>query len=445
MQENEEITSGHYHYQNSSPDSDRYQEVKRFPYRMTGEEFIHLTSAQDRTLLRDALDAALISFLRDFRAIYLDGLGIIYPAQVKQSITRDISHSQSLVRNETMVSAQFEKCYDLIDLHREQFPRITEIAELNAYIYPRLPIQSQLRWNEDQLARLLRGLVRSIREEIVIDGSSSQLQSLGRFFALHNRQGESPEDWFAGSDIFLQSTFQEPIAVESGRIFPKPVLRDAWELIEAGLGKPLYQFELDVCEELSRVGYDCQSIQSEFDAQSLKLPVAIFKSPSTERKDEAVLVYCTEGMRHFSLQDSSAVGTELTFQLAIPQSQLEEPLPLWPARVLSLGWVLMMSARDRRISLGAGLSAEMPLVPHFDTGLTGIFATPFSPVQSTQLSVDGEFEYVNLIGITDDEIQVAERRGADQLSMLLQFRKHHQVTRPARSSVVSRTGLLSHS
>jgi hypothetical protein len=417
---------------------------------MSGKDFIRFTRSQDRSDLRKALSGAIVHFLEQNRAVYLDGLGILYPCQQKRSVTRDISSLQSFVRTETVSSAAFEKCYDLIQLHRDRFPKIAEIPELKDYIYPRLSIDAQIQWNEEDLSRLLRGLVRSIKDEIVIDGSSYQLKAVGRFLALHNRQGSTPEDWFAGSDIFLQSHFEEPVSVEAGRLFAKPVLRDAWELLEAGHGAPCYQFEINLKRELAKLGYDCEPIAEAFGAYALKIPVSVFRVPASQGGEEDVLLYCTNGLRSFQSEGEGVVGTELTFQLAVQkedftdervQTSSQSAIPEWPARVLSLGWILLVSSKERRVRPGAGLSADMPLIPQFDTGLTGIFATPFEAVSSAQRTESGVFEYVNLVGITDEETAVAASNGSDQLALLSQFKKLDQITRPTRASVTSKTGL----
>lgn len=419
-------------------------------YRITQDEFIRATSPRDRETLREALNESVQFMLDSDRAVYLDGFGIVYPEYDTQIVSHSLSNTRAFVRKETRLTAGFEKCYDLVSFHREKYPGIAETKDIAGRIYPRLSLEHQVRWSERDTCRYLRGLIRSIRDEVIIDGISKQLGPVGDFFSLHNRQGDSPESWFAGADIYLKSNCTTLVAIEPGRTYELPVLTDSWELLTAAYGAPVFTFEVSLSEELEALGYTSEDMLQPVN-ESLK--IGVFRS-CCDDSGKHRLIYCTDGIRLFGSDiRGTTPGNEFVFQTPCSHAPVKQSdIPLWPARALVMGWLLLQSSKTKTVEYGAGLSSDAPVncqtAPGMDdidlpTGvMTAIFATPFELSRIPQRTESGCFRYINLVGITEDEGRVAGLYGSEHLHMLLKFRNYHQVTLPTRKSIVARTGLL---
>ena len=423
-------------------------------YRITPEEFIRTTSPKDREVLRKTLNESILFYLECEKAVYLDGFGIIYPEQKQGVVTYPLSETHAMIRQETTLRARFEKCYDLVSYHREAYPTIVETNEIAKRIYPRLPLSNQATWSEWDTARNLRGLIRSIRDEVIIDGFSKQLGSIGEFFSLHNRQGDSPDSWFAGADIYLKSNHTIPLTVEDGRTYALPELADSWELPTAAYGPPIHTLDVSLFNELAALGYADHSAET---LGNETLQVGVFVSSSSE-SGERKLIYCTQGAYEPASSTPENPGHEFVFQIPFrgEDNQISpEEIPLWPTRALVMGWLLLQSSKSKVLAYGAGISCDSPINEDNNSSqnvnngkgstdciLTGIFATPFELSKNPQRVKGGSLRYINLIGITEDEGKVAELYGSDHLHLLLQFKNYDQVTNPSRKSIIAKTGLL---
>ncbi len=414
-------------------------------YRIRPDEFLEITSSDDRDSLRHQLISALTACLDRESAIYLEGLGILFPHMEVKQRTRTL-REKFLVHNDTVRSVRFEKCSELIPYHWEKFGRIVETRELVHSVYAELPLALKTRWTESEFRSIVRGYLSLVRREIVRRGFSHELSPVVDFFALHNRQGRTENDWFAGADIFVQPRYEQTLFIEPCVIKQRPCLESGWELLEAAFGKPCRIMTLDLVRELSNLGYDPRALDDAADVNMRSIPVAVFERPGTPHS----LVYCTDGLRLLSrpAPETKEVrpGNELVFQLSLPPGEAScneaAEIPDWPLRPLTMGWILMQSARSKTIRCGAGLSCDVPLIPDSDTELRSIFATSFSCVRHEQLCLDRPFSYVNLIGITADEAAVAARYSPEFLLRLLEHRDLDQCTKPGRSSIVAKTGLL---
>ncbi|MDC0357416.1 suppressor of fused domain protein [Oligoflexia bacterium] len=422
-------------------------------YLISREHFISSTSSKDRSILRKELCLAILFFLELDKPVYLHGLGILLP-KINTKPTSHTYNNKVIVRKETIKTITFEKCYDLIAYYRNKYPDIVETKDLTRRIYPRLPLYMQIQWTERLLGAYVRGLIRSICDEIIVDGCSKQLAPIGDFFALHNRQGENMEDWFAGADIFLNPNYSAALYVGKPSVFERPRLHSAWELLEAAYGPPLGTFAVDVTKELTELGYDTSTFEDVTTAKEQRIPIAVFPGPSQGSAVTKTLIYCTEGLRTFTLEHASpsALGNEFVFQLAAdPQQNARHPeqafdqFPLWPARPITMAWILMHSTKSKYVKPGLGLSCNHFLAKDQSCNLTAIFTSIFALAKTPQLSSEGSFSYTNIVGITKDEAKVAEVYSPQYLLTLLKFRNYDQVTRLNRSSVVTKTGILASS
>jgi len=393
-------------------------------------------------LILPLLEDAIRYFIsRDF-PVYLSGFGILFPRI--RSIDRSyMSEKKLTVRKESSRTIEFEKCSNLSQFHRDTYKGLVESKDLAQHIYALLPIHQALETSERQLREVLDQIVKELTKEVITQGSSKKLSSLGIFYALHNTQGGRFEDWFAGSDIFLNSNFSEPFSVSQGIVRERPVLESSWELLTAAYGDPIKTCTLDISKELEGLGYNAAELPNDVEH---KVNIAIYQNFDAREKTYHLL-YCSDGLRKQGLKAKRGrgYGTEIVLQLpigaAIDQHNPKDlsTIPMWPMRPLTMGWILMQSSPSHTLRAGHKMTEGISLVSDSDSELCGIFTTLFSQVREEQLSTEGPFYFVNLIGITHDEYLLADKNGPEQLRIILDYKKLLQYTKPLRSSIIARS------
>ncbi len=403
-------------------------------YRLSWDRFLSETTPDDRSLIRELLCNATTYFVEHNRAVFLEQFGIVSPhTQTKHASV--IKKNSSYSCQEKYLTLQFEKCLDLVGFYRAKHRNIVETPELAKYLYAKLPIEKQIEWDERRLCSYIRTILRGVRDEIVIEGVSAQLGSLGTFYSLHNRQGADLRDWYAGSDIFLVPSYSNPIEAEKPKRFPRPVLKNPWEPFEALYGKHSAQYTVHVKKELARLGYDTSEFEQEVKPELRNFKVRVYLDESTN-----TLLSISNGLRFLSsyVEDRAITGNEIIFQQAAPT---ESPsTPQHQPHLFTLAWLLIMGRPSKLLRTGMTLSTERPLLETSGCKVFGVFVTPFTPIQSVQKTKDMNFKYMNLVGITPEESHLAERSSPAHLFELLRFRKYDQVTRPGRPAVTHRTG-----
>ena len=73
------------------------------------------------------------------------------------------------------------------------------------------------------------------------------------------------------------------------------------------------------------------------------------------------------------------------------------------------------------------------------SSLAAILLTPFNLIPDRILSAEVPFVYVNVLGITEDEAQLARALSADSLLACMRHKGLDQVTRDSRNSIFSKT------
>ena len=390
----------------------------------------------DRALLRKAVCRAAQFFLDQDRAVHLPGLGVLLPVRATQMAVREEEGQDRPPRcrlcSETYRTIKFEKCCEVTAYHRRRFAPLVEIEELARRLPAHLPVEQAALLLESEGRAHLRELMKHLCYEIVAYGHSSQLEPLGHFYALHNRQGMSLRDWYAGADIFIRPAYRELLESGPSRVFEPPVYQDAWEPFRAAYGDPLAVFSLVLREELEKLGYQLPRDMHP------EIRVAVFEGPRTG--GSRVLKYCTDGLRTAASAHGTGAGTEFVFQTTVDCR--EQNIPLWPGRALALGWLLLEGSKRKAVGLGVGLGAGMRLYDHGACRLNLIFTTRFAPLPRELRSANGRFAYVNLLGITEAEAALARRFSPQHLTVLLEHRKLDQITKPRRACLVSRSGFL---
>ncbi len=394
---------------------------------ITLREYLAAVTSAQRRILAKELAAEAVRRIEGGESIYLEGLGIAAPRRITAPGVYTLAQ-HFVLREEVRQHTVFEKCSELTGYHRQRYSPLCELKDLVKRIYARLPLQMAVRWSENDLRRLLRGLMKHVIYEVVTKGCSRQLAPLGVFYALHNRQGSSVQDWYAGADIFLEAASCP--AVESGpsRLLLIPELQDAWEPLRCVYGDPLAVLSIPLRPELQKLGY---ALAAESEPE---INVAVFER---RVKHSRILLYCTEGLRRAAYQRGTKQGVELVFQACLPEDDLSAPA--WPFKALALGWVLVQSSRSGAPRTGVGLGCEVPLSEDEPTRLSTIFSTEFSQIPRPCKCSDGPFSYLNLVGITEREALLARTSSPAHLTILLRRRQLDQVTKLNRPCLVCKT------
>ncbi len=409
---------------------------------------VHSTEAQ-RILRYEFIEAVTYFIAKDI-PVYLEGFGIFSP-ELHTEIKSEKKGNKTSLRSETFRSVVFEKCYDLISFHRDRVGEVADLKELVQRIYPRLPLFITSEIDERALRSFLKLRIQEIKESVIHNGFDFTLGAIGELYALHNRQGSSPNEWYAGADIFLKPKYHRVISQRPLGSCEQPVLTSAWEPLEAAFGTSLTCFKVDLVKELSLLGYDA-SLLPPGEAKDIK--VAAFRVPKSAKSEESVL-FCSDGLRNLGLtsRSSRGYGNEIVFQLPLSDSGIAlETLVDWAQRPFTLAWMLMQSAPSKTIRHGAGLASESPLFAYGENAgsktrvsrspLHMILTTHFNRMRLRQTSSEGSFNYLSIVGITEEEGALISHRSAEHLITLLARRELLFITRPYRPSILLRTEIV---
>jgi hypothetical protein len=434
--------------------------------------------AETREILRFELNSALLHFTQAERPVVLEGFGIIRPVRRKQTRTHHFG-DWGIVREETLQTLEFEKCEDTAGLNLSMYARLVDTRELVQSIYSRLPLPLQLRWSERELRRLLIDFIREVRTEVVAIGFSDQLRGVGQMFALHNRQGLSPSDWFAGADIFMVPRQTRPLSLGTAQRFSRPVLENAWELWGAVLGPALKTGEIPLSATLKELGFP-ENVISDFSLSIDSIPFALFLDPASDvpgtdsSKKERGAIFVTDGLRSASLAGSprqklrhelvvrvplAVLGrfgmgeAELTHERTISSagsstggksnpaasgSGSPSQIPSFVSCLLAAGALLLASDRMNPLRANAALALGRSITGASDSKLRSLLLTSCSTFGLQQLACDGPFNYATVLGLASDEAALLAARGRDHLFAILESRGLSQTTHPYRSSTLTR-------
>ncbi|MCB0311312.1 MAG: suppressor of fused domain protein, partial [Bdellovibrionales bacterium] len=286
----------------------------------------------------------------------------------------------------------------------------------------------------------IAGFMHFLKEEVVVRGISEMLSEIGIFYALHNRQGNSFQDWYAGADIFIKTQYQPLVKVGKSRLVERPVFQSPWEVFQAAFGLELQSFEVHLPEELQKLDPETAA-ESDLSTQQGQIAVAIFDTKQTTRQGERVLLYCTDGIRKLHGQDGHKriAGCEFVVQIAVTDESSD--FPVWPNRFLTLAWLLLESSKSKSIRPGTGLSLDVPLTDTPESPFRTIYTTRFAKLPSEQLCTDGPFYYLNITGIFEEEAEILRSSSADHLTALLEHRNADQIFREERASIATKSEL----
>ncbi|MCO6429859.1 MAG: suppressor of fused domain protein [Deltaproteobacteria bacterium] len=394
------------------------------------DKFIHeLTSSEQKIIARAVADVC-IHFLRAEKPVYLERFGLLVP-RISKAYRSYFSESSQLSRLEWVLSADFHKCSDLTAYHKERYKNVVELKELSSRVYAALPIERTATWSGRFIRHLILGLIETVKHETVSIGYSERLYEIGTFFALHNRQGSTFSDWYAGADIFIKSTLDEAVRCDDSVIHPRAVLQTPSEPFQAIFGAAVQSFALPNLPALSEIPAP---------------KVHVFADDSS-----GSLIYVTEGIASLSGAGSSGgLPVELTLQLETGQKPLlassgqhssrEISIPAWPVSAIRQVVEATILKGLPMPPIGAIISAK-------DIGLgklplNSLMITDFHRFHREQLTLEGPVIFRNIVGITSDEARMAQETSPKLLMACLQHKNHLHVTKPERSSIFQRSSFF---
>lgn len=410
-------------------------EVPASSVRQVWFDFLVESSEEERRILNFGLSSAITAALIDNRAVYLDGLGVVFPEELTRTKRIDNDKSFTLIK-ETVRVPRFEKCTDLISFQRQRFPGLIELRDLVASVAERIAFF--IKWRPRKLERYIKGLLALIRHEVVTYGYSLRLSQFGRFFSLHNRQGQTEQDWLAGSDICLESDVESVLGSEVVGDFMQPILGSAWEPFEAWLGKPISSFTLRPSEQIENLGL--KDLLRQIASKRNLIEVAVYR---VEDSDHPSYIFVTEGLRH-EAKAVGAEGSELVFQIEPKNAVVDdfESLVEYARGPLALGWLMAQHSKTKSLQVGHGLSSRVSLWSHAPAPYRTVLVMPCRKFPRIQVSTDGKFIFSSLILLHPDEAQAVAEVGSDMLIHQLKYRNLDQVNREVRGSILGRTGRL---
>lgn len=403
-------------------------------------EFLIESSEEERRLLNFGISTVIARAVESGRAVYLEQFGIIFADILTRNKKEDIGREFRLVKESVKVPV-FEKCTDLISFQRERFPNILEGRNFIEEVGEQISFFTKLR--PKKLERYVRGIISLVRYEVIAYGHSNRLSQLGRFLAVHNRQGTTERDWLSGADIFLKSPLECPVKVSDLGEFFTPILGSAWEPFEALYGRPFSMFTIKPDEEVAALGLgDLLK-----DTRGVFAPVdcAIYRmGDESSRK----FVFVTNGLRALangvSKVQNSQIGSELILQAEIHSGELpdQETIKDLGRGPLALGWLLAYLSDTKNLQLGIGVSSKVPVWAKLSCNFRSILVNTFASMPKVQHSIDGQFCYAALVLLHPDEAQVVAEVGSESVLQILAHRRLDQINRDSRPSIFGRTGRL---
>lgn len=404
-------------------------------------------SFSDEQLLLHETEAAIIFFLESGRPVYIDSVGILFP-KVASLPRIKIFPNRFVVSTDKVRIFDFEKSSELIRLHRERFAGITEIKEIAQRVYRSVARFLTIEAAYSTVLGFIKKLYAKLALDIIHNGQSSLFSSIGDFYALHNRQGDTVKDWFAGADIFLKSRYQAHLLTTQTLSFERPVLRTAFEPFESIHGEPLAVTTIEIVDALKQFGYAL----SEEDIKNVVAPsfgIGVFVDPVAKN-----LIFVTDGLRKIGIFHPSGQqkGTEFIIQTPFSVAAVfgeqemnrisKKDVPEWPKMLLTLAWILLQSSKTGTSKPGAMMSFEDTPLSFFGTQCTSMLVTNYQKISSEQLTSEGPFEYDSLVVLTKEEELFARQYSNKLLLTFLEYKKNDQYVPLARQSVIARSSFV---
>lgn len=390
---------------------------------------------EDQQIFVNEFENALIYFLQAGLPVFLDGLGILFPERKTKERSRPVK-DKLIVHREEICTVSFEKCNELISLHRDKFPGVLETKDLAARISEKGAPFISISLTSQEVRKHLKNVISQIKKEVIETGRCSLLPNIGEFYAIHNRQGDTLTDWFAGSDIFIVAKWKKTTKSDALRVFERPVLESSFELFSAIYGSPLEEIAVNIPTILTKLGYSLDLNDPGVKVTDIK--VSVYGSEAKFGKK--TITFVSDGLRRIGLLNGRK-GTEIVVQV-VEQESDQGAIPTWPILLFGGAWVLLHSSKDNELTPGVGMSLETPALRDAVSNFTTLLVAENKKVPTEQLSLEGAFKYRTLTLLDSEEAKVSTQVTPKTLLMLLERKHFDQVIRVGRIPLTSKTALL---
>lgn len=366
---------------------------------------------------RAVLQKLILQLAFDGIKVCLEGLGILFVQQTQSSSTY-ANTKETILRKETQLELCFEKSYEITNFHYQKFGSIFETSELALRLISRLPENSTcpVKLNLKTLSHDLKKIFSEIRAEILRTGISRQLDKIGTFIALKLNPALNWRDKFGQADFIFIAGVKKTTHQEKDYRYETPLLKSAWEPLEAFYEK-LEKQKLNLLETVKSIDINQQDFKDQDLNQECK--VAIFKMPS-EMEDEISLLYCTSGLKHGELSLQTKVARDIK-------------VPEWPLKLIALVW-LLQTINQKNFSVSDLINFDWSVLPE-KNNLHGVLLTACKALPGTYFSLQGQINYLNVLGITAKESEFAYQHGPKTLLALLRAKEHHQISKLNRREI----------
>ena len=375
------------------------------------------------------LEDLLLQLLANRIKVYLDGIGIIYSQEKVENKTYS-NKEETIFRKEHKNQILFEKSYELNKFHYDKFKNLMETKEIAIRLYPRLSFNINSKITTQGLMKEIKKFFEKVRAEVLLSGISNKLKKIGTFYALKHSKNKPWQENFANSDIILYPNKEEIIKISDQYNFPTPIFKSSWEPLESAFDKPLEIININIISELQKLGYQTKPILDEFSAENLNFPVAVFSYQSPKINDEEILIYCTNGIRKLTPENN--LGNELTVQTTIAKGS---SIPLWPLKIITFGWIMLNSSKEKELKRGTLINVDLKETLGLMANIEALITEDFRKLPNTYYCLEGEFKFINILGLTDNELEFVKSNSSNELLNLLSYKDHNQITKLLRRDI----------
>lgn len=403
------------------------------------ENYFHLINKKEKEILVNYFNSLIKTNLEKLNNVYLEGFGFLLSMSEEKPEIRDVDKDNFEVENVGRLKIFFEKCQDCNSFFKEKY----KAKELQNLIKEDTKENKEIleRYSLKELLQYANVFVKEMKRQTIVEGVSN-LFLLGTLYAIKNRVGKNEKDWFASADIIFIQMYEKTFYKNEIKRYKKPVYKNSLEVFRTAFGEEVGNVLVNLKKELYLFGFGLEELR-EIKDPCLKLYV--FEDRSLSEKGIITLYYVTDFLRTYGIKEYG-IGTEFVFSLQIEEkdfrNQKRANIPLWPARVFAAGWLSLQDEQLRKANTNLALTYGVPLNEMIKNNFEGVFINDFLLLPSIQKAQDGLFYYKNILGVTKDEIEFAEKFSTKYVNDLLFFRNLNQTTKLTRRSIVEKTQRL---
>ncbi|MGI6680241.1 MAG: hypothetical protein ACOX3T_01940 [Bdellovibrionota bacterium] len=410
-------------------------------------DIFHDFNNEDALNLANFFNEIIEINLIEQKVIYLENFGFLIPKKewtlnCKEKESEKENEKETLVyfKEEEVLKIDFEKCLIINDYFKEKYSLIEFRDIIKNINFEHYDIFKNFELRD--VLKYALAFINTLKDDVISNGVSRTL-SIGTFYAVHNRQGESFYDNFAGADIIFKQEIKKVYNEKDTFKYYKPTLDDALEVFKAAYGDYVGVVEVNLRKELVVLGFSIEDIKS---IKEAVLPLYVFEDRSLSQSGLITLYYATNTLRKYGIKEYG-IGTEFVFGLTLDEKDFRNKdgslnIPSYIGRAFTAAWLQLQREELRKEKGAFTLKYHKPLLIDGQKEMDAICISDFEKLSSMQTAKDGKFFYKNILGITADELVFANRFSVEYILTLLALRNLDQITRLNRRSIVEKTQRL---